>query len=200
MGNMKRWTCDYGAKTYEVVFDISESPYRNLVPAVMSPDLLQYYSTIDDPVVKDIADQLDAQLVGEREKKVANVVLALVQQNVRYVSDDSRFNGRDVWETPAYVLEYGVADCDGSANLYSSIAFNMGLDVVSVIVTGHMCSAVNIPGCHGTFYEFDGRRYYHMETTDNVAGAGRFWANARTYHIARPEIPSEFFRSALEHI
>ena len=195
---MRRWVCVYGAGTYSVEFDITKSQYYGLLPSVMSLDLLPYYSTIDDVVVKDIAEQLNRQLEGERVRKKANVLLAMVQQNVKYVSDEERFDGRDVWETPAYVLEHGVADCDGSADLFVSIAHNMGLDVVCVVIEGHMCAGVNIPGGHGKPYMFEGREYWHMETTDDLAGVGRFWGEKqRTLKIVKAEIPNSEFKAML---
>lgn len=192
-----RLSCDYGAKTYCVEIDLRKSPYYGKLPSVMKPEYLSFYSTIDDPVMLDIANQLNNQLIGRRDFIKISVLLAFVQQNIRYVTDEERF-GRDVWETPMYVIKERMADCDGMASLYTSIAYNMGLDVVSVIVTGHMCSAVNAAGCHGKKYEYAGKTYYHVETTDILPAVGRYWDGfTRELYIEPPLPPSEEFKGMM---
>lgn len=192
---MKKMTCLYGIKKYTVKFDPKKSPYYGLNPSVMSLEYLPYYSTIDDPVIKDIARQLSEQIEIDDVFYKATVALTFVQQNIKYVSDESRF-GRDVWELPIYTVTERVADCDGMANLYTSIAYNMGIDVITVVVTGHMLSAVCLRG-HGKYYEHDGKKYYHMETTDKLPAAGRYWENPETYCMAEPLVPIDDFKSML---
>lgn len=193
-----KMSCDYGASTYTIETDLRKSPYFGKIPSVMHPKFLPYYSTVDDPVIIDIANQLNEQLKGRRDFIRISVLLAFVQQNIRYVSDEERF-GKDVWETPIYTLRERVADCDGMATLYTSIAYNMGLDVVSVIVTGHMCSGVNAAGCHGKKYEYDGKTYYHVETTDNLPAVGRYWDGfTRQLFIEPPLPPTEEFKNLME--
>jgi hypothetical protein len=162
----------------------------------MRSGFLPYYSTIDDPVIIDIAGQLDSQMKHDDDFYRSSVILAFIQNNIKYVSDESRF-GKDLWELPIYTISNRKADCDGMASLYTSIAHNMGIDVVSVIVTNHMCSAVNVPGCHGKSYRFEGKDYYHMETTANLPAIGRYWASTETYHIARPLVPTKEFKDTL---
>ena len=197
MNRISEMECIYGAQTYHVTVDMSKSQYRGLIQPDVRLEFFPYYSTIDDLTVRDIAEQLNRQLQGRRDRIKASVILALIQQNIEYVSDEERF-GRDVWEIPAYTLEMRKADCDGMASLYTSIAYNMGLDVVSVLITGHMCSAVCIPGIHGKKYRFNGRDYYHMETTDNFPAIGRFWDDSvKTIYVRPPNNPSSTFIHSL---
>jgi hypothetical protein len=190
-------SCDYGAATYNVRVDLSKSPYYGKLPSVMDPKYLPFYSTIDDPVMKDIADQLNGQLEGRRDFIKVSVLLAFVQQNIWYVSDEERF-GKDIWETPIYVLRERKADCDGMASLYTSIAYNMGLDVVTVIVTGHMCSAVKAAGCHGKGYRYNDKTYIHVETTDRLPAVGRYWEDSKELYIEAPQTPTEEFKNLME--
>lgn len=192
----QKLSCDFGADKFKVSFRPSSSPYHGLYPTIMCPEFLPYYSTIDDPVIIDIAEQLNGQMRYDDDFYRSSAVLAFVQSNVGYVSDESRF-GKDLWELPIYTISNLKADCDGMASLYTSIAYNMGIDVVSVIVTNHMCSAVNVPGCHGKYYDFEGKKYYHMETTANLPAIGSYWASSRTLDIARPLVPTEEFKDTL---
>jgi hypothetical protein len=193
----KTLTCSYGATTYTVKnLDFGKSPYYELYPSIMSLDYLPYYSTIDDPVIKDIAKQLGTQLEGRDDRIKSAVVLSLVQQNVKYVSDESRF-GRDIWELPVVTLTHLEADCDGMASLYTSIAHNLGLDVVTVVITGHMCSAINMEWAHGTSYKLDGKKYFHVETTADLPAAGRFWGSGEFIAISKPDEPTRQFIKTL---
>ncbi|MDN5357689.1 MAG: hypothetical protein PWR17_858 [Candidatus Methanomethylophilaceae archaeon] len=193
---MKKLSCHFGADEFEVSFRPSSSPYHGLYPSVMCPESLPYYSTIDDPVIVDIAGQLEGQMRYDDDFYRSSVILAFIQNNIKYVSDESRF-GKDLWELPIYTMSNQKADCDGTASLYTSIAHNMGIDVVSVIVTGHMCSAVNVPGCHGKSYNFEKKKYYHVETTADLPAIGRCWASMETHYIARPQVPTEEFKKTL---
>lgn len=190
--------CFYGAGTYSVDVDISMSQYRGLAPAIMSLKYLPYYSTIDDACVIDLASQLAKQLNGKDDRTKAAVVLALIQNNIEYVSDEERF-GEDVWELPAYTLENRMADCDGMCDLYVSIAYNLGIDVISVILTGHMAPAIHLRRSHGKSYFYDGREYYHVETTDNLPVVGGFMADElQTICAAHPSKPTLEFLQMLE--
>ena len=197
MSETVRFKCKYGATDYSVTVDLQKSQYYGKIPSEMRYDYLPYYSTIDDEAVIDIARQLDEQLRGRRDFIKVSVLLTFVQQNVKYVSDEERF-GKDVWETPIYVLRERVADCDGMASLYVSIAYNMGIDVISVIVTGHMCPAVNVQGCHGKKYIYDGMDYIHVETTDRLPAAGRYWGGStKELLMTAPKIPTDSFVNKL---
>lgn len=178
---MVQMRCEYGAGSYTVeCMDFKKSPYYGLFPTIQKFDFLPYYSTVDDPVIIDVAKQLSRQLEGRSDRTKVAVALSFVQQNIKYVSDESRF-GKDVWELPIYTISEKMADCDGMSNLFTSIAYNMGLDIVTVCITGHMCSAVNLEGAHGVSYKLDGVDYYHVETTADLPATGRYWKSAKFY-------------------
>jgi hypothetical protein len=195
-----RYVCEYGAGTYTVnVPDLRTSPYFGLLPSVLSLAYLPYYSTIDDPVMIDIAKQLSSQLEGRRERVKATVVLAFVQQNIKYVPDEKQYSLPDMWALPIMTLNSCKGDCDCMANLYVSIAHNMGLDVATVHITGHMLPAVSFEGGHGQSYRLGDKDYYHMEVTDTLSVAGRFWTKAERFEgIAKPAVPTVEFKNMLK--
>ena len=196
-----RYVCDYGAGTYAVnVPDLKVSQYFGLFPSLMSVQYLPYYSTIDDPVMIEIANQLSSQLEGRSERVKATVVLAFVQQNINYVSDEAQYGKRDMWALPIMTLYSCKGDCDCMASLYVSIAHNMGLDVATVQITGHMFPAVCFEGGHGQSYKLGDKNYYHMEVTDSLTVAGRFWRRGEKFEtIAKPIIPTTQFRNILKN-
>jgi hypothetical protein len=191
--------CDYGARTYQMTMDKSQSPYVGMKPTIMSLDFLPYYSTVDDPALIDAAKQLSYQTEGRDDRVKAAVVLSMVQQNIKYDNDEKIYGEPEVWGLPNTVADLGKGDCDCMSNLYASLAHNMGLDVISVIVTGHMFPAVCFDGGHGKSYEHDGKTYYHMEATANVPVAGRYWNRGEhVYATAYPEVPNKSFKKILD--
>lgn len=192
-----KWS--YGAGNYSIDgIDLKKSPYYGLYPSVNSLDFLPYYSMVDDPVIKEMAEQLEDQFDEYTdERRRSSIILAMIQENIAYASDEERF-GRDLWEPPVLTLLKGEADCDGMALLYTSVAYNLGLDVITVVVEGHMCAAVNV-FANGTFYEFEGKKYYHVESTADLPAVGRYWDSARQIGMARPATPTSEFRRTLLH-
>ena len=195
--NLIKFKCIYGARTYEMTFDKSKSPYAGMVPTLRILDFLPYYSTIDDPAVIEAAEQLASQLEGRDDRIKAAVVLAMIQQNIKYKHDEDIYGEEDVWVVPITVADLGVGDCDCMANLYVSLAHNLGLDVVNVTIYGHMFPAVCFDGGHGRSYEYDGKTFYHMEVTDEHPDAGRYWNRESVETIDYPEVPTEQFKEIL---
>lgn len=189
--------CNYGAKRYSITIDKTKSPYAGLMPTMMSLDFLPYYSTIDDPAIIDASEQLASQLKGRDDRIKAAVVLAMVQQNIKYKYDEEIYGCLDVWGLPVTVADLGVGDCDCMSNLYVSLAHNLGLDVICVTVSRHMFPAVCFDGGHGRSYEFDGKTYFHMEATDEVPVAGRYWDIQSVEAADYPKIPTEQFKEYL---
>ncbi len=193
--------CDYGARSYSMTFDTGKSQYLGMKPTVRSFSLLPYYSTIDDPSVIEASEQLAEQLQGRDDRIKASVLLSMIQQNIEYASDESLYGEPDVWGVPITTLNFGKGDCDCMTNLYVSIAHNIGLDVVSVVIVGHMFPAVCFEGGHGRSYRYDGKTYFHMEVTDELPVAGRFWNHPGSIEaMAAPEVPNDDFRGILNVI
>lgn len=195
MKKVLRWS--YGSKTYSAEAELSESPYYRKCQMERFLEFLPFYSTVDDPVMKDIADSISDQLPGYADDAyAANVVLAMVQQNVEYANDEDLYGVEDLWGLPATVLDKGKGDCDCMTDLYVSVASNLDIDVVSVLVEGHMFPAAHVDW-NGVCYDLGGRRYFHMEVTDRIPVAGRYWGEKSVQAWARPAVPSERFRSTL---
>jgi hypothetical protein len=188
----------YGATEYEVSADLKESPYYGKYPSVRSLDLLPYYSTVDDPVIMDIARQLDDQIPERDDLYRASVALQFVQDNITYALDSVQYGVEDLWSVPVMTLASRFGDCDCMANLFVSLAYNMHLDVISVIVTKHMFGAACIDGAHGVSYLYNGKRYYHMESTDRLPAAGRYWQGGEKVEgMAAPAVPVGAFLGIL---
>ncbi len=189
------WT--YGAKAYSASYDPSESPYAGKCQRERRLDWLGFYSTVDDPVMKSIAEQIDSQLPDYADDAfAASVALAMVQQNITYAFDEEVYGVPDLWGLPIVVLENRRGDCDCMTDLYVSVAYNLGLDVISLVTDNHMFAAVCVPW-GGVYYKVGSKRYYHAEATDRVPVPGRYWSDADVEGYAPPRVPSSGFRETL---
>ncbi|MDL2260697.1 hypothetical protein LJC08_00400 [Methanimicrococcus sp. OttesenSCG-928-J09] len=99
------------------------------------------------------------------DQNVLNII-AFVQA-MPYTSD-SVTTGYD--EYPRYPIETlvdGGGDCEDSSILAAALLLEMGYGVVLLELPGHM--ALGVKGSEdilGAYYEFEGSRYYYVETTD----------------------------------
>lgn len=93
-------------------------------------------------------------------------VIAFVQ-SLPYIKDtDSTIYD----EYPRYPIETLVnngGDCEDTAILAAAMLNEMGYGVVLINPPGHMAVGVKCNSCSGTYYTYDGEKYYYIETTGN---------------------------------
>ena len=124
---------------------------------------------LDDTIIASIAEHFDniAWQQGFSPEQTINFVAAFVQ-SLEYVCDPG-LGGP--YEYPRYPLETLVdqrGDCEDTSILLAAILDAMGFDVILVYVAPPAHMAVGITGedLFGFYYEYSGRKYYYLETTD----------------------------------
>lgn len=96
-------------------------------------------------------------------------------QSLPYTSDKVT-TGYD--EYPRYPVETFIdngGDCEDTAILTAALLHELGFDVVLIQLPGHM--AVGVKGSdtlQGTYYDYQGSRYYYLETTGSGWDVGEF--------------------------
>ncbi|MCL0067813.1 copper amine oxidase N-terminal domain-containing protein [Peptococcaceae bacterium] len=130
---------------------------------------------LDDAIIASIAEHFSNIAWQEwfSPEQTINFVAAFVQ-SLEYVCDPG-LGGP--YEYPRYPLETLVdqrGDCEDTSILLASILQAMGFDVVLVFVAppAHMAVGVNEESLSGFYYEYSGRKYYYLETTDPVWEVG----------------------------
>lgn len=104
---------------------------------------------------------------GYSEHDTMMEAINFVQKNIEYKSD---METRGVEEYPRYPIETlldGCGDCEDTSVLLAAIMKEMNYGVILLAYDDHM--AVGIEGGegqYGTFYEYDGKKYFYVETTD----------------------------------
>lgn len=149
---------------------------------------LKYFATLDDPVIKQIAEDFDELCKGKSTYFKAHCLQAMIQQNVKYVSDSKRFGLENCWCFPVRTLVTKCGDCEDSALLYASIAVNIGLDIALIYFPTHML--VGVKFCEVCAYiplELTG--YMPVNASMKIAVGGK---------IVIPEYPSEEFISRIQ--
>lgn len=123
--------------------------------------------TIDDPILQNIADQLRSKWIYKRSTTYGKttIVAQVVQQGIKYITDAKKYGMEDVNSTPATVLYDREDDCESMSFLFAGIAYNCGLDVVTVRVEGHKLAAVCTGVSLGITVTYNNKKYQTVELT-----------------------------------
>lgn len=88
-------------------------------------------------------------------------------QSLQYMYDINSKQESDYVRYPVETLVDGVGDCEDMVILAASILYEMGYKVLLVSLPDHLALAVacseDFPG---TYYEYEGARYYYLELTN----------------------------------
>ena len=101
---------------------------------------------------------------GYSESETIMNVIAFVQAFPYFKDDVSTVYD----EYPRYSIETLVdngGDCEDTAILTAALLREMGYGVVLINPTGHMAVGVKCSSCSGTYYPYNGAKYYYLETT-----------------------------------
>lgn len=88
-------------------------------------------------------------------------------QSLKYVTDESSKGEQEYVRYPIETLVDGRGDCEDVAILAASILHEMGYGVLMVMLPEHLALAVKYEkDFPGTYYEYEGDKYYYLEMTD----------------------------------
>jgi predicted transglutaminase-like cysteine proteinase len=165
-------------REFRQTFDGRETVFTLSVPEALYDYYSRRYRTraygsyvsdsYDDQYVQSLADEFRAY--GERndlsEREVVDHAMVFVQ-NLQYAADEV---GTGFDEYPKYPVETLVdrgGDCEDTSVLLSSLLEALGHDTVLLALydANHMALGVAGSDLSGSYYEFEGRRYYYVETT-----------------------------------
>ena len=177
--------------------DLTESQYYNkrVISSQYKYVYMADYPTVDDVVIKKIANQLNDMCAGRSESYKAGFLLAFVQQNFKYVHDLSQYDFEEYWAIPIETLESRKGDCEDTSLLYSALAYNMGLKVVTRRVIGHVFPAV--PNGMFTKVKVADEYFYPAETTGVLAIPGLYSGKTTVTNFGYPQVPCKAFKDLL---
>ncbi|UCC16234.1 MAG: hypothetical protein JSU58_07620 [Dehalococcoidales bacterium] len=179
------WELDIPRSVYEMYRSIPRSPTMNYSVYITHPFDDEYINTLS----KNIEQAADSK--GYDEFQTVEFATAFVQ-NLDY-TDDSVTSAYD--EYPRYPIETLFnkgGDCEDTSILLASILDSMGYGVVLIELADHC--AVGVLGgdtIQGSYWEYDGDKYYYIETTNSGWGIGQLpdvYRNASAYVF--PMVPT----------
>lgn len=87
-------------------------------------------------------------------------------QSLQYVTDESSRSEEDYVRYPIETLVDGIGDCEDVAILAATLLHEMGYGVLLVMFPDHLALAIKYDGDFlGTYYEYEGGKYYYLEMT-----------------------------------
>ncbi|WP_336361536.1 hypothetical protein [Haladaptatus sp. ZSTT2] len=126
---------------------------------------------LNDALAKEIAVTLEKSH-GRGSRDAVTAAIRFVQ-SMKYTSDSVTARMDEYQRYPIETLVEEGGDCEDSAILLGSILKQMGYGVKGLLLPGHM--ALGIKGSDdisGTYYNYNGDRYYYIETTGSGWGVG----------------------------
>lgn len=160
----KVWT--YQLKIPKGVYDY----YANLKRPPTNDYSVFVTDPVDDAYISAIAARFTevARQEGYSTKQTVEFVVSFVQ-NIKYASDEDTKGVPQFARYPVETLVEQRGDCEDTSILLAAILKEMNFGVVLVMLSGdpgHMAVGVKGEGLTGVYYEFQGNKYYYVETTD----------------------------------
>ena len=135
----------------------------------VSDDMVHFVlSDYDRNQIRDLVDSFreGGASVGFTEKDHLGNVISFVQ-SLKYVYDQDSKGAVDYVRFPVETLVDGIGDCEDMAILAAAILHEMGYDVLLVTLPDHLALAVDCrQDCDGTYYEYEGKKYFYLEVTN----------------------------------
>lgn len=191
------WELDIPRSVYEMYKSIPRSPTMDYSVYITHPYDDEYIDTLSNKI------EQAAESKGYDEFQRVEFATAFVQ-NLEYTNDSETSSYDEYPRYPIETLFNKGGDCEDTSILLASILRSMGYSVVLIELSNHC--AVGVLGgdtLQGTYWEYDGGKYYYIETTNSGWGIGELpdvYRNASAYvfpMVPTPVITHEW--SAVNH-
>ena len=118
--------------------------------------------------IDQIVEQINGTALKEgfTEFEKVNFVIAFVQ-SLPYTVDIETTPYNDYPRFPVETLFERGGDCEDTAILVAALLDRMGYDVALLHLEGarHMAAGISLADVYGSYYEYQGKKYYYLETT-----------------------------------
>jgi len=123
------------------------------------------YASRSCPDIKKIVTDIKTITKGWPETNVINFIVEF-GRSPKYSTDSSR-GLIDYWATAQETLYIGTADCEDYAILINTLLLECEYDCIFIWMRDHMACAVS-GDFDGTSFEKNGKKYYYVETVENL--------------------------------
>lgn len=123
---------------------------------------------VDDYYISQMVQQINSAAIkgGFTEKEKVNFVIAFVQ-NLPYTVDSVTTPWNEYPRYPIETLFDRGGDCEDTSILVATLLDRMGYDVCLLILSheGHCAVGVVMEGVNGSYYSYNDKKYFYLETT-----------------------------------
>ncbi|MGP8330456.1 MAG: hypothetical protein ACT6FF_09105 [Methanosarcinaceae archaeon] len=164
------YTWEYDNQEFWIEFDYNKDAYEAYSQRSRYRDFDHFVTDpYDDELISQITTQLTnlANIGGYGSNEIPHIAMGFVQA-LPYISDSASAGYDEYPRYPFETLYHGGGDCEDSSILLAAILYDMGYGVALIELPGHM--AVGVKGnenIYGIYYEYEGTKYYYLETTDS---------------------------------
>lgn len=173
----RRYSWQYGGKEWVWEMKIPQAlyDYYKKFPRPPTQNFSVYVThPLDDNIIGDLVDEIERvalrEAFGELEK--VEFVAAFVQ-SFPYTSDSVTTSYDEYPRYPIETLVDSGGDCEDTSILIASLLNSMNYGVTIIILPDHCAIGVlGGEGIYGSYYEYEGGKYYYVETTNTGWGIG----------------------------
>jgi hypothetical protein len=155
------WEMKLPVALYNYYRSLPRPPTRNYSVYVTNP--------LDDSYIAELAGKLSANAKKARFNDAQTVEFAAsFVQSLPYTVDNVTTSFDEYPRYPLETLVDNGGDCEDTAILLGALLNEMGYDVILINPPGHFAVGVKDTGnLTGVSWEYNGTKYYYMETTGN---------------------------------
>src|SRR4030042_2644657 len=162
-----RWS--YLGQTWTLSLNIPDSIYDYYQSLERTPteDYSIYWThPYDDAYLATIIEKFNIIAITNSltEAEKINLVIAFVQ-SLPYTVDSVTTGYDEYPRYPAETLIDDGGDCEDTSILTAALLHVMNYKVILINPPGHMAVGVNIPGTYGSYYNYEEKEYFYLETT-----------------------------------
>lgn len=132
--------------------------------------LAEYVDLAKDPEDDSFIDQMvqfidtKARQYNFTEQQKISYAITFVQ-SLPYTDDIVTAKADEYPRYPVETLFDRGGDCEDTAILIAAILDRMGYDVALIVPPNHMAVGIVLPTASGRYYNYNGKKYYYLETT-----------------------------------
>ena len=166
----KGWTWEMPI-SLSLYVDYFERPrprsFANYIDLATDPD--------DDYYIQSLINGVKNATSSYSDTKRLNWIISFVQ-NLPYTVDLETTPYNEYPRYPMETLFDRGGDCEDTSILVAALLDELGYDVALIYMqkAKHMAVGVNLPNAYGTYYEYQGKKYYFLETTGVGFTLGQF--------------------------
>lgn len=165
----RQYSWSYKGSTWSLSLSIPDSMhtyYKSLERPPTSDYSVYVTHPYDDEYLKTIITKINfiALDKGFTEADKVNLVVAFIQ-SLPYTSDSVTTGFDNYARYPLETLVDNGGDCEDTAILAAAFLNSMGYDVVLLGLPKHMATGVSISNVYGSYYNYNDKKYFYLETT-----------------------------------